>query len=362
MRPGLHTITNLSGLRTTVLRTFFVATALSALAGCAVVDRLQTLNETAATGDAVAAPGTVPRGGGYEMVGRPYQVAGRTYVPQEDPNYSRAGLASWYGADFHGQLTANGELYDMAALTAAHPTLPLPSYVRVTNLDNGSSLVVRVNDRGPFVGDRIIDMSAQAANLLGFAEQGVAHVQVDYIGRAALEGDDTRMLMATYLPPGSTANTMIAYNAATHEVAVEAGGPIRRAFNPFLNGAAEAIFRPTAIQRGQDPLAVLMANPAAYAPAEALSPAQRALQDMANAGLRTGTGTTETLLQIGVFADFTNADRIADILGSFGLATITELPGPGQSMWSVRLSVLPQNVEAAVIAAIDAGATGARPL
>jgi rare lipoprotein A len=363
MRPRL-TQSSRPALRASILKTICFAAAMAGLSGCAVFDRLPTINQTTSTtGAGVTAAGPIPRGGGYEMVGRPYEVAGRTYVPQEDPNYSRTGVASWYGADFHGELTANGELYDMTALTAAHPTLPLPSYVRVTNLDNGSSLVVRVNDRGPFVAGRLIDLSAQAANMLGFMEEGTAHVQVDYIGRAALEGDDTRMLMATYLPPGGTAETMIAYNATTHEVAVEAAGPIRRAFNPFLNGAAEAIFRPTAVPRGEDPLAALMANPAAYAPAEALSPAQRALQDMANAGLRTNaTAATETLLQIGVFSDRTNADRIADLLGAFGLATITELEGPGQPMWSVRLSVLPQNVEAAVIAAIDAGATGAHPL
>lgn len=363
MRPRLSYIPS-PALRASVLKTILFAAALSGLAGCAVFDRVPTINDTTSTtGAGITAPGPIPRGGGYEMVGRPYVVAGRTYVPQEDPNYSRAGLASWYGADFHGQLTANGELYDMTALTAAHPTLPLPSYVRVTNLDNGSSVVVRVNDRGPFVSGRIIDMSAQAANMLGFLDRGTANVQVDYIGRAALEGDDTRMLMATYLPPGGAGNTMIAYNAATQEVAVETAGPIRRAFNPFLNGAAEAVFRPTAVPAGHDPIATLVGNPAAYAPTENLSPAQRALQDMANAGLRTSANAaSETLLQIGVFSDRNNANRVADLLGAFGLATITELRGPGQPMWSVRLSVLPQNVEAAVVAAIDAGAVGAHPL
>ena len=99
-------------------------------------------------------------------MGDPYQVAGRWYYPKLDPNYSRVGRASWYGAAFHGRLTANGEVYDMNALTAASPTMPLPSYARVTNLDNGSSVIVRVNDRGPFAKGRVIDLSARAAKML----------------------------------------------------------------------------------------------------------------------------------------------------------------------------------------------------
>ena len=99
----------------------------------------------------------VPKGGGTYRVGKPYVVAGRTYVPEEDPNYRAEGLASWYGDAFHGRLTANGEVFDMTSLTAAHPTMPLPSYARVTNLANGKSVIVRVNDRGPYHGNRLID-------------------------------------------------------------------------------------------------------------------------------------------------------------------------------------------------------------
>src|ERR1700720_3283892 len=94
----------------------------------------------------------VPKGGGTYRVGKPYVVGGRVYVPEEDVNYREEGLASWYGDDFHGRLTANGEVFDMASLTAAHPTLPMPCYARVTNLGNGKSLIVRVNDRGPYHG------------------------------------------------------------------------------------------------------------------------------------------------------------------------------------------------------------------
>lgn len=139
----------------------------------------------------------VPKGGGTYRVGKPYVVAGKTYTPEEDPTYRAEGLASWYGDDFHGRLTANGEIFDMTSLTAAHPTMPLPSYARVTNLANGKSLIVRVNDRGPYHGNRIIDVSNNAATLLGFRSNGIGRVRVEYVGRAPLEGSDDRALMAT---------------------------------------------------------------------------------------------------------------------------------------------------------------------
>lgn len=146
----------------------------------------------------VVEPGQpVPKGGGVYRVGKPYAVAGRVYVPEENINYSAIGRASWYGDDFHGRYTANGEVFDMNSISAAHPTLPLPSYVRVTNLANHRSIVVRVNDRGPYVGDRLIDVSVKTAELLGFYGHGVARVKVDYVGRAPLEGSDDRKLVAT---------------------------------------------------------------------------------------------------------------------------------------------------------------------
>ena len=139
----------------------------------------------------------VPKGGGTYRVGKPYTVAGRMYVPEEDVNYREEGMASWYGDDFHGRLTANGEVFDMGSLTAAHPTLPMPCYARVTNLSNGKSLIVRVNDRGPYHGNRLIDVSNKAAELLEFKGNGVARVRVEYVARAPLEGSDDRQLVAT---------------------------------------------------------------------------------------------------------------------------------------------------------------------
>ena len=146
----------------------------------------------------VVEPGEpVPKGGGVYRVGKPYTVAGRTYVPEENTNYTAVGLASWYGDDFHGRYTANGEVFDMNSISAAHPTLPLPCYVRVTDLANHRSIIVRVNDRGPYVGDRVIDLSVRAARLLGFYGEGVAKVKVEYVGRAPLAGSDDRKLEAT---------------------------------------------------------------------------------------------------------------------------------------------------------------------
>ncbi len=126
-------------------------------------------------------------------IGKPYRIGGIWYVPREDPTYDRSGVGSWYGADFHGRKTANGEIYDMHALTAAHPTLPLPSYVDVTNLANNKTVRVRVNDRGPYIAGRIIDMSQASARQLGFETQGKAQLRVRYVGRAPLNGTNDRI-------------------------------------------------------------------------------------------------------------------------------------------------------------------------
>jgi rare lipoprotein A len=115
---------------------------------------------------------------------KPYQIKGIWYYPQEDRNYNVVGIGSWYGEQFHNRRTSNGEVFDMDLPSAAHKTLPLPSLVEVTNLDNGRRMIVRVNDRGPFVGDRIIDLSKAAAEELGYRQQGVARVRVKYVGPA----------------------------------------------------------------------------------------------------------------------------------------------------------------------------------
>jgi rare lipoprotein A len=160
----------------------------------------------------------VPRGGGQYLVGRPYTVAGHRYYPAENPSYTAVGMASWYGAAFHGRRTANGEVYDMASLSAAHPTMPLPSYARVTNLGNGYSVIVRVNDRGPYHAGRVMDVSSRVADVLDVKAMGTARVKVDYVGPASLEGSDDSQLLATLRTDGSPAN-MIGFPTAPVMVA-----------------------------------------------------------------------------------------------------------------------------------------------
>ncbi len=197
------------------------------LAGCAETQLVVHTAKKMQTGTRTPAVTT-----GVYKVGQPYQIKGIWYYPREDPNYDQTGIASWYGDPFHGRRTANGETYDMNAMTAAHKTLPMPTKVRVTNLENGRSLILRVNDRGPFVNGRIIDVSRRAADLLGFERQGTAKVRVTAIeeGRdiiapkpetpreirtalpAVPQGDVTVQTLAP--PPGVKQATTVAPSAA----------------------------------------------------------------------------------------------------------------------------------------------------
>lgn len=136
--------------------------------------------------------GPIPKGGGHYKLGRAYQIGGKWYVPRHEPYYDRTGVGSWYGHQFHGRKTANGEIFDMHALTAAHPTLPMPSYAYVTNLRNGRTILVRINDRGPYVADREIDLSRASARALGYEQGGLGKVRVRWAGHAPLNGDDRR--------------------------------------------------------------------------------------------------------------------------------------------------------------------------
>jgi rare lipoprotein A len=137
--------------------------------------------------------GPLPKGGGRYHVGKPYVVGGKRYYPQEVESYDKVGMASWYGPKFHRRMTSNGEWFDQDYLSAAHTTLPLPSYARVTNLENGRAIVVRVNDRGPFVDDRIIDLSKRSADVLDVRRKGTAKVRVQYLGPAPLDDKGTHL-------------------------------------------------------------------------------------------------------------------------------------------------------------------------
>jgi rare lipoprotein A len=214
-----------------VARSAAVVAACLILANCAssgkFANRVDPKYGVSTSPRVVAFGEPVPKGGGTYRVGKPYTVAGRVYVPEEDTSYREEGLASWYGDDFHGRLTANGEVFDMASLTAAHPTLPMPCYARVTNLSNGKSLIVRVNDRGPYHGNRLIDVSNKAAELLEFKGNGVAKVRVEYVARAPLEGSDDRQLMATLRTGVPAPSPSLVRVASAHSFVPELPSPSR---------------------------------------------------------------------------------------------------------------------------------------
>jgi rare lipoprotein A len=167
--------------------------------------------------------GPLPKGGGRYHVGKPYEIAGQRFYPHEDPDYDKVGQASWYGPKFHRRMTSNGEWFDQHYLSAAHPTLPLPSYARVTNLENGRQLVVRVNDRGPFVANRIIDLSKKSAEVLGFRKRGTARVRVQYLGPAPLNDQGTHLAsMNRHLDSGEPVKPILVADKTPPAVAASA--------------------------------------------------------------------------------------------------------------------------------------------
>lgn len=194
----------------------------------------------------------VPKGGGRNMVGKPYMVAGRTYMPTENPGYRSEGLASWYGSNFHGRMTANGEIFDRDSIAAAHTTMPLPSYARVTNVQNGHSMIVRVNDRGPFHGNRVIDVSERAALALGFKAQGTARVKVEYVSRASTNGSDDRILLASLRTDGQPASLANAAPTMIAEATPRPNAPRQtiplRSYEP--DGDEEMPASPTRLPQG----------------------------------------------------------------------------------------------------------------
>jgi rare lipoprotein A len=249
----------------------------------------------------------LPQGGGVYKVGQPYQINGTWYYPREQPDYDETGIASWYGAPFYGQHTANGELYDANALTAAHRTLPMPVNVRVTNLENGRSLVLRVNDRGPFARGRIIDVSARAAQLLGFYGTGTARVRVTFVSRANLPGgavpDDTPPAMAKALPAAPTAKVQMA------------------ALEPVV-GTTE-----------------LPPPPPPAAPTTEPSPSPAAL-DVQPTGQVTEVpvpAVTHVYVQAGAFSVYDNARRLRDRLVSAGNLVISSIDRNGRRFYRVRV-------------------------
>jgi len=259
-------------------RMALITAAAASLAACASVDR-------------GPAPGGVASG--YK-VGKPYQVNGIWYVPREQPNYDEVGVASWYGDAFNMRPTASGEIFDMNAVSAAHTTLPLPCIVEVTNLENGRRLRVRVNDRGPFVGQRIIDLSHEAARELGFDRKGLARVRVRYIGPAPLLGPSAGVRVARAAPPPKP----------------------QRAAPPVQTGGPYPYGEQAAFTAGPAPARPVEVVPATTVVAEAAAgPAYR--------------------IQAGAFSEETRARRAAAQLASVGEAVIEPVQRGGTTLYRV---------------------------
>ncbi|MFD1701724.1 septal ring lytic transglycosylase RlpA family protein [Methylopila henanensis] len=237
------------------------ALACGLIAGCSAQTGRPVAAATSAPAASVAAAEAPQQDAVKTAAAQPAQVraaGGRAVAASASRRTNAVGLASWYGSRFHGRRTANGETYDMRALTAAHPSLPLPSYVRVTNVSNGRSLVVRVNDRGPFHRGRIIDVSSRAADVLGFKTSGVGNVKVDYVGPASTSGSEDLKLLATYQEFGRP--------AAPEGVQMASLKPVRDA--DLVNGAGAA---PTVVAAAQ-PVRVQTNAPAAAAAATPVRP------------------------------------------------------------------------------------------
>lgn len=240
-----------------------------------------------------------PNAGVYR-VGNPYTVEGVHYVPKEQPTYEATGMASWYGAQFHGRLTADGEVFDRNKLTAAHPTLPLPSKVLVTNLENGKSIEVRVNDRGPFAGGRLIDLSERAADILGYKSKGLAQVKVTYLGRADGKGGNV-------VPPVRTPPDVATAVASAPTTRIQ-----------------EASLIPVPVAAVDPPLAM---------PAPVTAPTPQSADTAVGHPV---TAPTPLYVQAGAFVSLENANRVVAALKAFG-ANISAMMKDGQALYRVRL-------------------------
>jgi peptidoglycan lytic transglycosylase len=281
------------------LRAVAWTVGLALLAGCSGSEKISP------------SAGTV--GKGLYKVGKPYQVDGIWYYPKQDLSYDETGIASWYGEQFHGHYTANGEVFDLNGLTAAHHTLPMPSIVQVTNLENGRTLTLRVNDRGPFAGARIIDVSRQAAQLLGFERNGTAKVRV-------------RVLEA---------ETMQAQAVARHNGVEEVpGGPVE---------VAQAAPR-TAVDA--QPLAPLPGTHVAPAPQTAsIVPVKASAPDIVpvdppltgKVTIGAAHPNAQIYIQAGAFAQMDNASRVRQRIAGIGSANITAVRINGNNLFRVRL-------------------------
>ncbi len=276
---------------------------------------------------------------GYK-VGTPYQIDGTWYYPAEDFNYDETGIASWYGEAFHGKYTANGEVFDLNAVTAAHRTLPMPTIVEVTNLDNGRRIQVRVNDRGPYARGRIIDLSRRSAQLLGFEGQGTAKVRVrilvpESIQAASLAGrngtDQDKVALAD--APKAAPRTSVSAEALTP-----------------LPGAKSAPPPPTAALPRPAPTPVVQVASAAPPPVQTEAVAVVPVKP------------TQIYVQAGAFTKSDNAWRLKGRLDPLGAVKVTGVRSQGVDLYRVRLGPMANVDEADALLArvVDSGVSEAR--
>jgi rare lipoprotein A len=306
-----------------------------------------------------------PRYSGYR-VGEPYQVHGVWYYPKEQPNYDEIGIASWYGEQFHNHYTADGEVFDMTLSSAAHTTLPLPSLVEVTNLANGKTLVVRVNDRGPFVDGRIIDLSKEAAAELGFVTAGVTRVRVRYMGRAADPGGmSARQQLASAPKPPAAAAPPHALGLVT---LAAAGAPKASAVYDYASAPKRPIPYSQLAQAQPAPAAATAAVPASAAALSTASAVAKAPLPDVDALLGSGPSTPASPvargaydLQAGTFATEDAARRFASGLTGGGLPEVQVLHDGAGISYQVVVHGLagPTEAAAARSEAIALGATRA---
>jgi rare lipoprotein A len=335
----LHTVT--TSWRSAVRVIALISLVAPMLAACATGGLGATVKRSAFTskeyGVAVSPRVTSnpnpPKGGGRYQVGKPYTVRGKTYVPQHDPSYSASGQASWYGSDFHGRKTANGEIFSANAITGAHPTLPLPSYVRVTNQDNGRSVIVRVNDRGPYVSGRIIDLSHRAASMLGYVNKGSTNVHVEYVGQAPLQGDDTRMLVASYSGPSDfdTGPVRVASSGGS-------GGDSGRSLVGITTNLFNNLFSYADTTSEQADRDISSAHAAANAMAGGSG-------DLVAWAASVDAGNRKVNLGLGVFADANNAAKVAQDFALLGAVSEEPTNFSGQPATRLTLTHLKPGVE-----------------
>ncbi len=278
-------------------------------------------------------------GSGVYKVGKPYQVAGIWYYPAVDYNYAETGIASWYGPGFHGRATANGEAYDMNALTAAHRTLPMPSMVRITNLNNGRQIALRINDRGPFVNNRIIDVSRRGAQLLGFERQGTARVRVEIMD------DESRQL------------AMLADAAATASAQTAAAAPSADVGSPRAAAApAGAVTTETLAPPGQPAQSHKSAAAAKPLPVTILGKAAVEAGPQADGKVTiVPVRRTAMFVQAGAFTNVGNADRLRAKLASLGRSQVIPAVIGSQRFYRVRVGPIHSLAQAdAVLARVVA--------